>query len=158
VQHGCGVLCGMHLDDLEGGDTTNCKKEIHFGKRPLSQRACIVALKRWIIAGLTIAEDDPRARSRHRDIDARSLADASISDAALESEFVAASRARKCSAVCRHSVIPLPAWSIPTPSRSSPLSPFPCPLPLFAPCPCSPRPPRSPRPPSPPHLLSVNAA
>lgn len=87
-QIGWGCVCNRHLN--AGGDGAMCKKQIHYGRDNLSDRACIVAMKRWLIRGFEVSPYSCQARFVHRDMDARSLADESISDATLDAQLVAA--------------------------------------------------------------------
>jgi hypothetical protein len=61
-----------------------------YGKsRPLSRRACEVALKLWLLEGLRMEEGEAQPRTWHRSVDARSLADETVADEELELQFEA---------------------------------------------------------------------
>jgi hypothetical protein len=83
---GLGTRCLLHVNP---GDEQDCQKQIMYGRgrNQLTHRACEVALKRWLLAGLRIDIAEPFPRSTHRDIDARTLADDTISDDTIEAEF-----------------------------------------------------------------------
>ena len=74
VQKGWGATCGLHWN---AGDSQECKRPLQYrgrgGRHPLDDAGCVRQLKRWLLAGLSIASDDPEGRRKHMAMDPRTL-------------------------------------------------------------------------------------
>ena len=69
-QTGWGVACGAHSD--AANPSTKCKKNLTFGKT-LSSDEALLRIKMWAVLGCRIANDDPIGRTRHKQIDIKSI-------------------------------------------------------------------------------------
>ena len=63
-QTGWGAICNGHVDRGEGCSATQCKKAVSYGAT-LDDAACILRLKRWLIAGLADGDFPRHAQRSH---------------------------------------------------------------------------------------------
>jgi hypothetical protein len=71
VQTGWGVKCGKHYN--REGKPSICKKDISFNAA-IPKEEALMRLKMWIILGQTLIKaDDPQCRTKHRDLDFKTI-------------------------------------------------------------------------------------